>query len=144
MNRFAVGALVVAGLLLPMSFVPAQDRTGGEESTLQQAPDTVWIDIVAAGESIAASPDSVSARQGQPVGWRSELGNWRVIFHSPQPFGPTGANPGLAGNQGQSRAWSVRPDATPELYKYDILVVIPGRGAIRVDPEIAIEPGDQR
>jgi hypothetical protein len=140
MKRFAFGALVVAGLLAPLGFVPAGNGGAGTEPA-RQAADTVWIDIVADGESIAANPDSVSARQGQPVGWRSELGNWRVIFHSPQPFGQGGANPGLAGDRGQRRAWTVRPDATPQLYKYDILVVIPGRGAIRVDPEIAIQPG---
>jgi hypothetical protein len=142
MKRMVMGAVVAAGLLGFATLLPAQDGDG-ETRTLQQAPDTVWIEIVAVGEdSIAARPNSVSVLQGQAVGWRSELGNWRVFFRSPQPFGPGATDQGLGGNRGQKQAWTVRPQATPQSYKYDIMVVIPGQGPIRVDPEIVVRrPG---
>ena len=156
MKRITLGTLMALGLLVPLTFVPAQDRnlpgTGpASEGPVPSSPlelsdlapqqaDTVWIQIIADGESIAASPDSVSVQQGQAVGWTSELGNWRVFFPEPPPFAGGGQGQGRGADRGQKRGWAIREDATPRSYKYDIQVIIPGRGAIRVDPEIVVEP----
>ena len=155
MKRMTLGTLMILGLLVPLTFAPGKDGSpsavgpdlaGAVSASASEVPasahqqaDTIWIDIVADGESIAASPDSVSVQQGQAVGWRSELGNWRVFLHSPQPFGSGAVGQGLGGSRGQRRGWAVRDEAEPASYKYDIQVIIPGRGRVRVDPEIVVE-----
>jgi plastocyanin len=157
MKRSFLGTLVVLGVLAPVTFVPAQ-RPGADdpspaevkatpeyargEALRPQEQDTVFIQIVADADSVAAKPASVTVRPGQVVVWQSDLGDWRVNFKSMQPFGEGAVSDGIRGERGQRNGKAVRAGAQAGRYKYDIMVRIQGGPPLTADPEVVVDPGD--
>jgi plastocyanin len=137
-------ALVVLGILFPVTIVPAQGRdqalpASGHEAMTRQM-DTVFIQIVADADSVVAVPNSVTVSRGQVVTWECDLGEWTVFFRSDQPFGESAVGDGIRGGQGQRSGRAVREQAADGRYKYDILVRVQGGRNLRADPEVIIEP----
>ncbi len=137
-------ALVLLGILFPVTIVPAQGKdpvspTPVNEAVPQQV-DTVFIQIVADADSVVAVPNSVTVSRGQVVTWECELGDWTVFFQSDQPFGESAVGEGIRGGQNQRNGRAVRPEAAEGTYKYDILVRVQGGRNLRADPEVIIEP----
>jgi plastocyanin len=138
MKRFVLTALVLIGVLIPMTFVPAQ-RT----DSLEDPPDqerVVSVQIIESGGSIAADPDSVSVKRGQRIEWTSSLGDWEVIFYSDQPFGQGSRR--IFGKKDQSKGRAVQAIANLGSYQYDIQVTLPDGTVLMEDPEIVVEPGE--
>ncbi|MGW8265466.1 MAG: hypothetical protein ACWGSQ_03810 [Longimicrobiales bacterium] len=157
MSRIVLGALVALGVLIPVSFFPAQGSgidgsvppggmnpapalTEGDSPLLQV--DTIVVQIVADADSVIAVPSSVTVRRGQVVTWACELGEWTVKFKSGQPFGDAAVGEGIKGNRGQRNGQAVRADAEYGSYKYDIMVRIQGGRNLTADPEVVVGPGD--
>jgi plastocyanin len=137
-------ALVVLGIMFPVTIVPAQGDDpvipAPEHEKVPQQIDTVFIQIVADADSVVAVPNSVTVSPGQVVTWECELGDWTVFFRSDQPFGGSAVGEGIRGGQGQRSGQAVRGQAAPGRYKYDILVRVQGGRNLRADPEVVIEP----
>ncbi len=142
MKRITVTALVGLGLLVPVTFIPAQgsDADGPRPDPMVQQVDTIVIQIVADADSVVAVPNSVTVKRGQVVTWACELGDWTVKFKSGQPFGDQAVGDGIKANRGQRRGQAVRGNAAYGAYKYDIMVQIQGGRNLRADPEIVVEP----
>jgi len=156
MKQIVLAVLVVAGVFVPVTFLPAkvsrveQPAQAWAETTpatlAETAPeiqiDTIVIQIVADADSVIAVPNSVTVGRGQVVTWVCELGEWTVKFKSGRPFGDAAVGDGIKGNRGQRRGQAVRPDAEAGRYKYDIMVRIQGGRNLTADPEIVVGPGD--
>jgi hypothetical protein len=138
MKRLLLTAAILMGILIPVTFVPAQRTDSLEDPPDQQR--AVQVQIVDAGGSIAASPDSVSVRRGQRIEWTSSLGDWEVIFHSDQPFGQ--GNRRIFGKKDQYKGRAVQAIANLGSYYYDIQVTLPDGTVLMEDPEIVVEPGE--
>ena len=138
MKRLVLTALVLVGVLIPITFVPAQrnDTTG---DYIQQVP-PVSVQLVASGDSVAASPNSVKVKRGQRVEWTSNLGDWEVIFTSDQPFGPQHRT--IRGRKGQTHGRPIQSLAKLDSYKYDIRITLPDGTVLTADPEIVVEAGE--
>jgi len=140
MKRFVLGVMVFLGVLVPVTFLPAQ-RADDLAGALDQGLPTIVVRIEIEGDSVKAVPDVVTAKPGQRVEWVSDIGEWTVKFLGPQPFGPGGANPGIRGAKGQRNGSTARADAPKGRYKYMIMVRDGNRMRVR-DPEVVIDPGD--
>ncbi len=140
MRRFLWGILVFAGILVSVTFIPAQ---GGAEAPglVQEAQaDTIFIQIVPDADSVRAEPNSVTVRPGQVVTWITDLGEWEVKFKSREPFGDRAVGEGIRGGRGQRNGRGVRPNAAAGTYKYDIKVRVQGGRNLQADPEIVVRP----
>ena len=132
-------SLLVFGLILPTG-----DGVAGPEPAsipLQSQADTVFIQIVPDADSVVAMPSSVTVAPGQVVTWTTELGEWRVNFRSPQPFGESAVSQGIGAGRGERGGRAVRAEAANGSYKYDILVIRQGAPNLRADPEIVVRRG---
>ena len=139
MKRFVLAAAVLLGILIPMTFVPAQrNDTAGDH--IQQLP-PVRVQLVASGDSVAASPDSVSVQRSQRVEWASDLGDWEVIFSSDEPFGRGPETRIIRGRKGQTHGRPIQSLAKLGSYKYDIRITLPDGTVLTADPEIVVEAG---
>ena len=140
MKSFVLGALVILGVLSPLTSIPAQGPGASFGGSLQVA-DTVLVRIEIEGDSVRAVPDVVTVRRGQRVEWVTEIGDWTVRFTGPNPFPPAAAETGISGARGQRRGQAVRNDAAEGRYKYMIMVRDGERMRVR-DPEVVVGPGD--
>jgi hypothetical protein len=140
MKRLVLTALVVLGVLIPMTFVPAQKTDALEDPPDQQKP--VLVHLIRSNGSVAADPDSVSVKRNQRIEWTSEVGDWEVIFHSDEPFGPGNQNRRIFGKKDQTKGRPIRNLARLRSYKYDIQVTLPDGTVLTEDPEIVVEPGE--
>jgi len=144
MKRIVLAALVLVGVLIPMTFLPAQRNDTPEVSVQQQLP-PVSISLVASGDSVTASPPSVPVKRKQKVEWTSDLGDWEVTFTSDEPFGPGPDSRTIKGKMGQTHGRPIQSLAKLGPYKYDIRVTLPDGTVLTADPEIVVEAdGDQR
>jgi hypothetical protein len=139
MKRFVLATAVLLGVLIPVTFVPAQ-RNDPAGDHIQQLP-PVRVQLVASGDSVAASPDSVSVKRRQRVEWTSNLGDWEVIFTSDQPFGPQ--NRIIRGKKDQAHGRPIQSLANLGPYKYDIRITLPDGTVLTADPEIVVEAGER-
>jgi len=144
MKTLALSALVILGVLFPVTFIPAQGNgpndLGPENEFPAQQADTIVIQLVADADSVIAVPNSVTVNRGQVVTWASELGDWTVFFRSGQPFGDQAVGEGIRGGRGQRNGQAVRNEAETGAYKYDILICVQGGQNLRRDPEVVIAP----
>lgn len=140
MKRFVLATAVLLGVLIPVTFVPAQ-RSDTPEPSAQELP-TITIRIVADADSVIAVPSSVTVKPGQMVEWICELGEWEVKFKSGEPFGEDARNNGIKGRKGSKTGKNVRGQAHRGNYKYDIKVKLQGGRNLTADPEIVVEAGE--
>jgi hypothetical protein len=139
MKRFVLATAVLLGVLIPVTFVPAQrSDTAGDH--IQQLP-PVKVQLVASGDSVAASPNSVSVKRLQRVEWTSDLGDWEVTFTSDQPFGPRDRT--ISGKKGKTHGRPIQSLARLDSYKYDIRITLPDGTVLTADPEIVVEAGER-
>ncbi|MFQ5538425.1 MAG: hypothetical protein ACE5GJ_13355 [Gemmatimonadota bacterium] len=114
-------------------------REGLPSPGAQEGP--IVIEIVIDGDSVRAVPDVVEVVRGQRIEWVSDLGEWRVIFTSPAPFGPEASGNGIGAGRSERAGRNVRAAAPEGRYKYMIQVRDGNRMRI-ADPEIVIGPGE--
>jgi plastocyanin len=138
--KLSLWALLVLSLFASSALAP-----GGRAFSPDALPQdsVVLVEISLEGDSVVVDPEVVSVRPGDRVEWVSEVGEWRVIFTSPAPFGPEASQAGIRGNQGQRRGQGVRPEAPRGRYKYLVQVRDGNRMRVR-DPEVVVDPGPGR
>jgi plastocyanin len=138
--KFVIFALFTLGPLAHGGLVPdsrAMDPGPSPQDSV------VVVEITLEDDSVFVDQEVVTVRPGDRVEWVSEDGDWRVIFTSPDPFGPEAAQAGIAGSRGQRQGQAVRPDAPRGRYKY--LIQLRDGNRMRIlDPEVVVDPGPGR
>lgn len=137
MKGIFLTALVALGILIPVTFVPAQ-RSDTAAGAMDQNPQ-ILITLIGSGGSVTANPDSVGVKRGQRVAWTSDEGDWQVTFTSDEPFGPGPDNRVISGKKGQVKGRPIQAAAPFKSYHYDIQVTLPDGTILTEDPEIVVE-----